>query len=460
MPEYNYSDNDSYNEYLPLSEEELLEETKKAVRSYPNLRTFFALGQRDENNIVLPTGEIPDASYRDALIELEAPNEFGVRLLLDESADHRSLGDSYLLPARNPVVGEWIAEQEAYIAALKPRERHAIRVYTHHGDFLVNGFLRSSIGEELNAEIIQLLLRKGEDNPLLYAIEECYDYLRKKGLQLPYREELWVRPANTINAEKINGIMETNRDFFLRRDNIAPLIVSLVAQIAHVIYSAPRPRAPMRVYRGVATEHLAVGKRTIEFWSTSLNPWTSWGFTEPYLRGQLNGILYEIEVPANIPCFYCQKLTQFESNYEVLFPPGLHLKIERVLLIKRVTEIPQTTDDFLAYAKNPREVSHVLCTNLTVNGWNPRVQSLAEVHEDWVALRRWSREKKTRQTRKLETLRLTTRTLVPKTKIGRNVKSRWSKGSRNSSARERNRNKQRNLNRKTRRKVKFAIEKY
>lgn len=327
--------------------------------------------------------------------------EYGYRLMIDPSKDIKNLLKSYYIPRTQPHVVSFLKEQSAYLYDLQGRWKEAITAYTYHGDRFINGLLRDTLNryefivnstenDEIHLEkkytFINLInsVRNSGVCPFKYAIKERYSDLRKKLEKLSImiiddnpnytsRTVSWIeveKPWNftfpplsfNINDdEAFRKIMQSS--WFNSVENITPLVKSLLADLIKVFIESPRPTQDITVYRGVKTAHNKVGPSTSDdFWSTSLNPYVSIGFSS-YLGKNISFMLEEITIRKNVPCIFISQYSKVgQEEWEILLPPGVRYIVDNDIYIKTLPsdeELPYDTYTpikFINYMskKNPR----------------------------------------------------------------------------------------------------------
>lgn len=366
------------------------------IKKYSNhLSTFFYVRQPsdvEESPVVI---SLEDGK---TIYEPIKKTVYGTNLHIIPEADNRKLSDKYLLPYHLPYIQQWINKQNEWLEKVSDRQRVALNAYTYHGDKMINGYLRGTLREDCSGLIDAI--KKSAENPLKYAIYDKYDYLMRKGLRLPPKSTLIV--VNKIDNAKINQIIGENFDWFSKRSNLEILIVVLLEDITRVIYDTPRAAQDIIVYRGVKSAHnLSLKFRSNDYWSTSLNPYASIKFTKK-LDSDMYFMLYEIRIPKNIPCIFLQKYSKFKSSeYEVLLPPGILYKMEKTVHIKTQLQSNLLNDnytfsEYVQLINNDVARRRVGVIKINVEGYQPRIMNLKEIHDNWIRAKKRKIELKRR----------------------------------------------------------------
>jgi hypothetical protein len=276
-----------------------------------------------------------------------------------------------------------------------------------------------------------------------------YDELQEKGIEMPAKET-FIKNGKIDNKVILDILADDkNWQFFFSRSNIDFLILGLVADLTRVIFNAPRLRKPLIVYRGVKSEHFDTLKtKSIDYWSTSLDPYAATSFTNSDVGKLIAATVYEITLSPKIPCLYLERFSKFKSSEaEVLLPPGMTFNFSQNLYIKtRVEEKPYfkiSFDEFLLRAMTSAQKRRVLVIPGVATEFDPHVLTLKDILEKW-DLEAKRKEKRARIFElKYGGLRISREDkLVPKLKTRKvNGKTRQTRKSR--SSRERNLSRQR-----------------
>jgi hypothetical protein len=265
----------------------------------------------------------------------------------------REIADSYYLPPYLPHIRGWIEAQNAFVKSLTPREQFVLKAYTYYGDRLVNRYLRD---ERSDVEDLVSAMEENGSNPFMYQIADNYEKLRKMGGELPSTRD--KEPSLAFYVD----ILKSNHEFFTNLDVVLLLSKAFFQDLMRIFLKAPRLPSSIVVFRGIISEaHLkSLDFRSIDFQSTSLNPYKALFFTkdiggayteseelalEQYAYGvpgakiptrirrrdkygSIRCCIYEITVTPSVPCIYMEGFTHVAEEFEVLLPPGVDMKLE------------------------------------------------------------------------------------------------------------------------------------
>ena len=387
------SNNNNYEAYEKHNEDYFFEKEQSAKdfllqKIWPiglnkRLATFFQEKRQtaDIQEVVLPLSEA------DKNVILEKPTVFDSFLQVDKDHDKRGILNSYFLPVAQPHIEGWIVQQNTYLDTLTQRDKDAIAAYSFHGDVFINGFLRGNLDEDIG-ELVKACHKSG-DIPFKWAMYDNYDSLKEKGLVLPAKHMLLKN--GKIDNKVILDILadDANWRFFFSRSNIDFLIVGLVADLTRVIFNAPRLRKPLIVYRGVKSEHFDTLKtKSIDYWSTSLDPYASTSFTSIDIGKLIYATVYEITIQPGLPCLYLERFSKFKtSEAEVLLPPGITYNFSPQLYIKiRLEAKPYFKTPFEELVKRANtsiQKFRVLTTAGVATDFDSHVLTLKDIVEEW-----------------------------------------------------------------------------
>jgi hypothetical protein len=347
------------------------------------LATFFQ-EKRETSNIT----EIPlSLSEADRNILLEKETVFDSFFQVDKDHDRRGILNSYYLPIQQLHVEGWIQQQNNYFKTLNQRDKDALSAYSYHGDEFINGFLRGNMQEDIG-DLVKACYKSG-DIPFKWAMYDNYDVLKEKDIVLPAKSTLLK--DGKIDNKVITDILANDKNwrFFFSRSNIDFLILSLVADLTRVIFNAPRLRKPLTVYRGVKSEHYGSLKtKSIDYWSTSLDPYAATSFTNMDVGKLIAATVYEITLSPQIPCLYLSRFSKFKSSEaEVLLPPGMTFNFSPKLFIKtRVEANPYTKltfEEYVLRAMTSAQKRRVLVISCAATEFDPHVLTLKDIIEEW-----------------------------------------------------------------------------
>ena len=387
------SSNDDWENYTKSDEDYFFEEGQNAkdfllekiwpIGKNKRLATFFQekRATADIQEIILPLSEA------DKNVILEKPTVFDSFYQVDKDRDKRGILNSYFLPVYQSHIDGWIVQQNNYFKTLSQRDKDALSAYSFQGDVFINGFLRGNLEEDIGD--LMKACHKSGDIPFKWAMYDNYDVLKENGLMLPAKHT-FLKNGKIDNAVILDILADdANWRFFFSRSNIDFLIVSLVKDLTRVIFNAPRLRKPLTVYRGVKSEHFdRLKTKSIDYWSTSLDPYASTSFAQIDVGKLIAATVYEITLTPGIPCLYLERFSKFKtSEAEVLLPPGITFSFSANLFIKiRVEEKPYfktTFEEFLRRANTSAQKRRVLVIPGTALEFDPHVLTLKDIVEEW-----------------------------------------------------------------------------
>lgn len=256
--------------------------------------------------------------------------------------DYRPYTDRWLIGYDQPALTDLLDRQDKFYASLSYREMQMLQTYTLFGDRLLNNFLRQT--REDIAGLIATMLRNDMETPLDYQIVDRYTQLKSEGLWMPPYEELFIRDEEfnrlmertgvsesmraefigMINRIRCRQIVFNNQEWFSDFKNIKPMLYDLFTEIMDVILRAPRPLAPVKVYRGMGSERQKSLRFTaMDFWSTSISPKAAMEFA----RGKTHMMseiccIYEITINPGVPCMFLDPISKVENEMEILMVPS------------------------------------------------------------------------------------------------------------------------------------------
>lgn len=387
------SSNDNYEAYEKHNEDYFFEKEQSAkdfviskiwpVGLNKRLATFFQEKRQtaDIQEVVLPLSEA------DKNVLLEKPTVFDSFFQVDKDHDKRGILNSYFLPVAQSHLEGWIVQQNNYFKTISQRDKDALSAYSFHGDIFINGFLRGNLDEDIG-DLVKACFKSG-DIPFKWAMYDNYDVLKEKGLVLPAKHT-FLKNGKIDNAVILDILQDdANWRFFFSRSNIDFLIVGLVKDLTRVIFNAPRLRKPLIVYRGVKSEHFDTLKtKSIDYWSTSLDPYASTSFANIDAGKLIAATVYEITLMPGIPCLYLERFSKFKtSEAEVLLPPGTTFTFSPKLFIKiRVEEKPYfkiTFDEYAQRANTSVQKRRALVIPGVATEFDPHVLTLKDIVDEW-----------------------------------------------------------------------------
>ena len=238
-----------------------------------------------------------------------------------------------LVPHVTPRLDIWMEEQTNYLKSSR-RIYDVVEAYTYHGDRLVNSYIRRTFTSPLTLmESIQSDIKF----PLAYQVLDSYDILLRKGMMGPPIKDMYLTTGE-VNHAAVMKLFNDNFTFFNLLNILYPLVNAYRKELSKIIKQSPQLGYDMVVFRGVREEaHHAPGTIryvTDSFISTSLNPRIARNFSnEPIYGTSFGKFIYEITIPAEIPCLYIEGITFITGEAEVLLPHNLkiHAKYETTL---------------------------------------------------------------------------------------------------------------------------------
>jgi hypothetical protein len=303
----------------------------------------------------------------------------------------REIARAYLLPPYMPYIDGWIDAQMKYTSSLSPRETFILRAYSYHGDRLVNRYLRDERSDATG--LLEAMISESHialaSIPFKYQIYDHYNKLQKYGIKLPSRDKI-----RSMEDTAYVSIVKENLPLFANLDVMLLLSKAFYEDLMRIFMKAPRLPHSIVTYRGITSEKHVKGFefRSSDFQSTSLNPGSAAVFTQQFpLRkrvldrlpidirlayadywtnpknaeealdnyfklllqiqkyGLLDCCLYEIIVDKSVPCIYMDGITLLEEEFELLLPPGIDVKLDDTIDIRRLIYLnPHYEGDLLA----------------------------------------------------------------------------------------------------------------
>jgi hypothetical protein len=256
--------------------------------------------------------------------------------------DYRPYTDRWLIGYDQPALTDLLDRQDKFYASLSYREMQMLQTYTLFGDRLLNNFLRQT-REDIKG-LITTMLRNDMETPLDYQIVDRYMGLKSAGLWMPPYEEMFIRNEEfdqlmarigvsesmrsqfigMINRIRCREVVMRNQEWFSDFKNIKPMLYDLFTEIMDVILRAPRPRAPIKVYRGMGSERQKSLRFTaMDFWSTSISPKAAMEFARGVTHNNRTlCCIYEITVNPGVPCMFLDPISKVANEMEILMVPS------------------------------------------------------------------------------------------------------------------------------------------
>jgi hypothetical protein len=311
-------------------------------------------------------------------------------------SDYTPYTDQWLIGYDQPALEDFLKQQIKFHDTLTFREIQILQTYTLYGDRLMNNFLRQQSDRDIETLIRSMLIQDTE-TPLDYQIVDNYTQLKSAGLTMPPYEKLFFRDEEfnelkthtlvsetlrkdfigLVNRHVCRQVVLDNREWFSDFNNIKPMVYTLFTEIMDVILRAPRPKTPIKVYRGMGSERQkSLTFTAMDFWSTSISPDAAMEFVRGD-TGMTNELccIHEITVNPGVPCIFLDPISKIAGEMEILMVPSTIYKSSSVVRKKGV--YPPTTAGW-----NPL---YVYVTELTATGLDLKSVSYAHLERRWAA---------------------------------------------------------------------------
>lgn len=231
-----------------------------------------------------------------------------------------------LLPRTIPRLEVWMQEQTSYLMS-SIRIHYIVKAYTYHGDRLVNSLIRRTL---THPQILLESMQQDIKFPLAYQILDSYDALLAKGMVGTSVKDMLL-PTGEIKHEAVMKLINDNIAFFNRVNILYPLINAYRKELSKIIKHSPQLGYDMVVFRGVKEESYhapgTIAYVSNSFLSTSVNPRIARNFGNTPIYGTgFTQFVYEITIPAEIPCLYLEGITAIKGEAEVLLPHNLKIQ--------------------------------------------------------------------------------------------------------------------------------------
>lgn len=236
---------------------------------------------------------------------------------------------------------ELINKQKRYIETLTEEETDTIFSYTFIGDTIINNFMRNDY-DALAIKLYRLMIAMKHDEshklPLEWQIYHYFNYIIKSGIKTIHKKSDLIDDG-ILQRDIIRKIFLENDEWFLNPRNIEPLITDLILKTIKIILNAPRSSYPIKVYRGIVSEHIDnLNHISSDFWSTSIAPNGALLFTG---ESEVNGspvqyCIYEITIQPDVPCLYISDISRFTQEFEILLPPFIQYRTSNKVIIKNI----------------------------------------------------------------------------------------------------------------------------
>lgn len=256
----------------------------------------------------------------------------------------------------------WVKEQTQYLTE-NIRRKDIVKAYTWRGDRLVNSYIRRNLAH-LGA-VMKSIYDDDKDKafPLAYQIMDAYDMLVAQGMKAAPKDTYFT--DDVLNHPAIRELFLANLAFFQRLNVLVPLIKAYRKEFNHIIKKSPQLGYDMIVFRGIKGEEYhkpgTIGYVTENYLSTSLSPIVagSSAFTSLDVYGtRFRMFVYEITIPAEVPCLYMEGITDVPGELEILLPHNLKIQADFETTIKSlpVDLGAETTTKFLQRLPDDKQI--------------------------------------------------------------------------------------------------------
>jgi hypothetical protein len=147
----------------------------------------------------------------------------------------------------------------------------------------------------------------------------------------------WMALQNFLRNRSINNYVN-----LIKQYNTIDNVRNVISSLNKFIIDSPKSSVPIKVYRGTGDFKIGEIGDTIVDWSFS-------GYSfKPHIASKFTNshecCLYELNIPANSPFLFIGYISDIPTEYEILMPSGIEIKIvgERQQPIQIVDEIQQT----------------------------------------------------------------------------------------------------------------------
>ena len=247
----------------------------------------------------------------------------------------------------------WMKEQTQYLTE-NPRRKDIVKAYTWRGDRLVNSYIRRNLAHV--GAVMKSIYDEDTNKafPLAYQIIDAYDMLVAQGMKAAPKDTYFT--DDVLNHPVVRDLFLANFAFFQRLNVLVPLIKAYRKEFNHIIKKSPQLGYDMTVFRGIKNEEYhkpgTIGYVTENYLSTSLSPIVagSSAFTSLDVYGtRFRMFVYEITIPAEVPCLYMEGITDVPGELEILLPHNLKIQADFETTIKTlpVDISAETTTKFL-----------------------------------------------------------------------------------------------------------------
>jgi hypothetical protein len=300
-----------------------------------------------------------DDIYLDGIHYNSKPVEEYLRFTVDPGSPASKV---ILAPYTTKRLEAWMNEQTTYLTE-NIRRKDIVKAYTWRGDRLVNSYIRRNI-THLGSVMKSIYDEDTEKAfPLAYQIMDAYDMLVAKGMKAMPKDSYFKE--GSLNHPVVRDLFLANFKFLQRLDVLLPLIKAYRKEFNHIIKKSPQLGYDMTVFRGIKNEDYhkpgTIGYVTENYLSTSLSPIVagSSAFTSLDVYGtRFRMFVYEITIPAEVPCLYMEAITDVPGELEILLPHNLKIQADFETTIKSlpVDISAETTAKFLERLSDDKKI--------------------------------------------------------------------------------------------------------
>jgi hypothetical protein len=261
-----------------------------------------------------------------------------------------------IMQADLSTLDEWAKQQQEYITETH-RRRYIVNSYTHHGDVIVNTYLRGKLFEDfsnngetvyiMNEHVRNILSNITESHrstlPFIYQVFDLYDEIfiggaDINGVEYPLKEEFGTGDEITQMSD-FQKFCKYYMNTLMERHILEKLLEDYADELNEIIRNAPRLPHSIQSYRGSTSEyHIPKGIREYThsgFTSTSLNPGVAFHFAR-MIYPTVKCCIYELSIPVSTPVIYLESVTEHKKEYEILMPLDVRVQASDKLLLKRM----------------------------------------------------------------------------------------------------------------------------
>lgn len=224
----------------------------------------------------------------------------------------------------------WMADMDAYLSRLSKTQVYVLKAYTHHGDRLINTWLRSQSaepGKDLNA--VQLA-RQYDEFPFSKLGRQLIKEIGDSALTTEGVEHAVRNDKVTTEYLRFDWDWPDFNKFFT--DQFIEAVIAIAAgMLSAMIQDAPRLDKDVLLFRGITRSLFDASPTLVTrgFMSTSTSGAIAAGFASPQPEEGAQpsrGFLMRLHVPRGTQCLP----VFFNSNYEeseVILAPGTRLRL-------------------------------------------------------------------------------------------------------------------------------------